>query len=118
MLGPLEREVVAAVKALRAATTREVMVELHRSGTQVAYSTVATILMRLHDKGLIGRRREPFKGADRFVYSYKDIESEYIEQLLGGLASAFGSHGVVHLAERLEDLSEEDLRKLRERLNV
>ena len=118
MLGPLEREVVAAVKRLGAGTTREVLEELHARGTQVAYTTVATILTRLHAKGLVGRRREPFKGAERFIYSYKDIESDYIENLIQGLVSAFGGRGVVHLAERLEEMSDTDLRRLRSRLRV
>ena len=118
MLGSLEREVIAAVKKLGAATTREVMAELHAEGSQVAYTTVATILTRLHNKGLVERRREPFKGAERFIYSYKDIEAAYIDQLLGGLATAFGKRGVVHLAERLEGMSEADLRRLRGRLKV
>ncbi len=118
MLGPLEREVVAAVKRLGAATTREVMEEMHGAGSQVAYTTVATILTRLHRKGLVERRREPFKGAERFIYSYKDIESDYIDNLLEGLVAAFGKRGVAHLAERLGGISEADLRRLRARLKV
>ena len=118
MLGPLEREVIASVKRRGAATTREVMDELHARGSLVAYTTVATILMRLHRKGLVERRREPFKGADRFVYAYKDIESDYIDNLLEGLVSAFGTRGVVHLAERIEGISDTDLGRLRGRLKV
>lgn len=118
MLGPLERSVVAAVKRLGAATTREVLDDLRAKGSELAYTTVATILSRLHRKGLVERRREPFKGAERFIYSYKDIESDYIDELLGSLVSAFGQRGVAHLAERLEGMSEHDLRRLRTRLRV
>ncbi len=118
MLGSLEREVIAAVKKLGAATTREVMAELHASETKVAYTTVATILTRLHAKGLVERRQEPFKGGERFIYSYKDIEADYIDQLIGGLTSAFGKRGVVHLAERLDGMSETELRRLRARLKT
>jgi len=115
MLGPLERDVVASVKRLGAATTREVMEDLHARGSTVAYTTVATILMRLHRKGLVGRRREPFKGAERYNYSYKDIEPEYIDEVLEGLASTFGVPGIAHLAERLQGLSGKDLRRLQGR---
>ena len=80
-----------------------------------AYTTVATILMRLHRKGLVGRRREPFKGAERYIYSYKDIEPEYIDEVLEGLASTFGVPGIAHLAERLQGLSGKDLRRLQGR---
>lgn len=118
MLGPLEREVIAALKRLGKANTRQVLAELHAGGSEVAYTTVATILTRLHHKGLIGRSPEPFKGAERFVYTYKDIESDYIDDLLGGLVSAFGQKGVVHLAERLGEMSEADVKRLRSRLKV
>ena len=118
MLGSLERQVIAAVQRLRAATTREVLHDLRTQGSDVAYTTVATILSRLHRKGLVERRREPFKGAERFVYSYKDIESDYIDELLESLESAFGKRGVVHLAQRLDRMSEQDLRRLRDRLRV
>jgi len=118
MLGPLERDVVGSVKRLGAATTREVMEDLHARGTRVAYTTVATILMRLHRKGLVGRRREPFKGAQRYVYSYKDIESEYIDEILEGLASAFGDRGIAHLVERLEGISDKHPRRPPTRLKA
>lgn len=116
MLGPLERQVIAAVQRLTAATTREVLGDLRSQGSEVAYTTVATILSRLYRKGLVERRREPFKGADRFVYTYKDFESQYIDSLLDSLVSAFGKRGVVHLAQRLEGMSEDDLRRIRSRL--
>jgi len=116
MLGPLEREIVSVLKDRGEATARDVLSDLRRRGKEVAYTTVSTILTRLHAKGLVERRGEPFKGGERFIYRYKDIEREYIDSLLGGLVAAFGSHGVAHLAERLEGLSENDLEKLRRRL--
>lgn len=117
MLGSLEREVISVLESRREATTRDVLNELRYRGKEVAYTTVSTILTRLHGKGLVGRRNEPFRGGERFVYAYKDIEREYIDSLLDGLATAFGADGVVHLARRLEALSREDLEALRRRLN-
>lgn len=116
MLGPLEREVVSVLKDRREVTARDVLLSLRDRGKDVAYTTVSTILTRLHAKGLIERRSEAFKGGERYVYAYKDIEGEYIDSLLGGLVSAFGERGVAHLAERLDGLSPADVRKLRERL--
>lgn len=118
MLGSLEREVVASLKVLGSGTTRDVLRDLQRREVDVAYTTVSTILGRLYRKGLVSRRAEPFKGADRYVYAYKDIEGEYIESVLQGLVATFGERAVVRLAERLEDVSPEDLRRLRERLKV
>lgn len=109
---------ISALEGRGEATTRDVLMELHRRGKEVAYTTVSTILTRLHTKGLIDRRSEAFKGGERYVYRYKDIEGEYIDSLLGGLMSAFGTRGVAHLAARLDGLSKEDVQKLRERLKT
>lgn len=118
MLGPLEQDVVAVLKDLREANTRAVLDGVHGRGKNVAYTTVSTILTRLHAKGVIDRRSEPFKGSERFIYVYRDIESAYIDDLLGGLVTTFGPPGVVHLAQRLEGLGEDELKRLRERLRA
>ncbi len=115
MLGPLEQEVVAVLKDLGEGNTRAVLEGLRARGKSVAYTTVSTILTRLHAKGVVDRRREPFKGGDRHVYAYRDIEGAYIDDLLGGLVTTFGRPGVAHLAQRLERLGEDDLKKLQER---
>jgi predicted transcriptional regulator len=118
MLGSLEREIVAVLKEIREGNTRQILEAVNRRVKPVAYTTVSTILMRLHTKGILDRRSEAFKGGERYVYLYKDIEEAYIDNLLGGLVSVFGRPGVVHLAEKIEGLSEDDLRRLRERLKA
>ncbi len=116
MLGPLEQEIVAVLKDLREGNTRTVLEGLRRRGKTVAYTTVSTILTRLNDKGVIDRRSEAFKGGTRYIYMYRDIEGAYIDDLLGSLISTFGQPGVAHLAQRIEGLGEDDLKRLRQRL--
>ncbi|HYM39987.1 MAG TPA: BlaI/MecI/CopY family transcriptional regulator [Thermoplasmata archaeon] len=118
MLGPLEQEIVAALKELREGNTRAVLEGLRRRNKRVAYTTVSTVLTRLQAKGVIERRSESFKGGERYIYVYRDIEDAYIDDLLGGLVSTFGRPGVEHLAHRLEGLGEDDLKRLRERLRA
>ena len=118
MLGSLESEVVAVLQDLKEATTRQVLDGVTRRGHLVAYTTVSTILTRLHAKGVIERRSEPFKGGERYRYVYKDIEEAYLDSLLGGLVSVFGRPGVTHLAEKIEHLDEDKIRQLRERLKA
>jgi len=110
--------VVAALRDLNRATAREILNVLRREGTDVAYTTVNTILARLTRKGVVQRSSEAYKGAERYVYLYKDIEGEYIDGLLQGLTRAFGKRGVVHLAERIEGLSDEQVRDLARRLKA
>lgn len=118
MLGTLESDVIAVLQEIREGTTRQVLEGVNRRGNRVAYTTVSTILTRLHAKGAIDRRAEPFKGGDRYIYVYKDIEEAYLDQLLGGLVNVFGRPGVAHLAAKIEHLDEEKLRQLRERLKA
>ncbi len=118
MLGSLESEVVAVLQDLKEATTRQVLDGVTRRGHAVAYTTVSTILTRLHAKGVIDRKSEPFKGGERYRYVYKDIEEAYLDSLLSGLVSVFGRPGVTHLAERIEHLDDEKMRQLRERLRA
>jgi predicted transcriptional regulator len=116
MLGSLEREVVATLERLRRGTTRDILEDLRGRGIDVAYTTVGTILSRLYRKHLVERQTESFRGGERHIYLYRDIEQEYIDSLLGGLFAAFGRQGVVHLTERLGEISPEELERLRERL--
>ncbi len=118
MLGSLESEIIAVLQELREGTTRQVLDGVTRRGHAVAYTTVSTILTRLHAKGVIERKSEPFKGAERYRYVYKDIEEAYLDSLLSGLVSVFGRPGVTHLAEKIEHLDDEKLRQLRERLKA
>lgn len=118
MLGSLESEVVAVLQEVREGTARQVLEGVNRRGRHVAYTTVSTILTRLHAKGVIGRRSEPFKGGERYLYAYRDIEEAYLDQLLGSLVNVFGRPGVAHLHEKIEALDEEKLRQLRERLRA
>jgi len=116
MLCPLESEIVAALQSLGSGTIRDVVDELQKRDVNVAYTTVSTILYRLWKKKLIQRRTESYRGGTRHLYSYRNIETEYIDNLLAGLITAFGKRGVVHLAEKLEELSPEELERLRRRL--
>ncbi len=118
MLGTLESDVIAVLQEIHEGTTRQVLEGVNRRGNKVAYTTVSTILTRLHAKAVIDRRTEPFKGGDRYIYVYKDIEDAYLDQLLGGLVNVFGRPGVAHLASKIEHLDDEKLRQLRARLKA
>lgn len=118
MLGSLESDVIAVLQELKEGTTRQVLDGVNRRGHKVAYTTVSTILTRLYAKRVIDRRSEPFKGGERYLYAYKDIEDDYLDHLLSGLVSVFGRPGVAHLAEKIEHLDDDKLRQLRERLRA
>jgi predicted transcriptional regulator len=118
MLGSLEAEVLASLRELGEAPAREVREALDRRGTKVAYTTVATILSRLHDKKLVKRRRETCRGGERYVYRVGDIPEKYFANLLKGVVAMFGPSGVVHLNEEIAKLGPAEERELRRRLGL
>lgn len=118
MLGALETEVLGALRELDEGPARDVRKALDRRGTRVAYTTVATILSRLYEKGLVRRRRETCRGGERYVYRTADVEQKYLMNLLRGVVAMFGPAGVVHLNEEIAKLNPSEERELRRRLEL
>jgi predicted transcriptional regulator len=115
MLGALESDVLRSLRSVPKGGAREVRTQLEQRGTVVAYTTVATILARLHEKGLVRRRRERCRGGTRYVYRSSDFEQQYLRNLLTGVVKLFGPSGVVHLGEELDRLRPADARRGRRR---
>jgi predicted transcriptional regulator len=84
----------------------------------VAYTTVATSLGRLFDKGLVRRRRETCRGGERYLYRSVDVERAYLRDVLRGVVTLFGPSGVVHLNQELAKLPPGKERELRRRLRL
>ncbi|HTS32508.1 MAG TPA: BlaI/MecI/CopY family transcriptional regulator [Thermoplasmata archaeon] len=118
MLGALETEVMSTLRQLEEAPAANVRRSLERQGTRVAYTTVATILARLHAKGLVRRRREPCRGGERYVYRPAEVEEKYLKNILRGVVAMFGPAGVVHLNEELAKLNPNEEKALRRRLGL
>ena len=118
MLGSLETEVLSSLRELGEGPARTVRQSLADRGVKVAYTTVATILSRLHDKGLVKRRRETCRGGERYVYRPADVEQKYLVNLLRGVVAMFGPAGVVHLNEEIAKLDPSEERDLRRGLGL
>jgi predicted transcriptional regulator len=118
VLGSLETEVLFSLRKLEEAPAREVRKSLEDRGIRVAYTTVATILSRLFEKGLVKRRRETCRGGERYVYRPANVEQKYLENLLRGVVAMFGPAGVVHLNEEIAKLDPSQEQELRRRLGL
>ncbi|MCI4332545.1 MAG: BlaI/MecI/CopY family transcriptional regulator [Thermoplasmata archaeon] len=118
MIGSLEAEVLRALRELDEAPARNVQARLKLRGVRVAYTTVATSLGRLFDKGLVRRRRETCRGGERYLYRSVNFEREYLRDVLRGVVTLFGPSGVVHLNQELAKLKPAEERELRRRLKL
>ncbi|MDY6779413.1 MAG: BlaI/MecI/CopY family transcriptional regulator [Halobacteria archaeon] len=115
MLGSLEAKVLGVLEDKKEASVREVVDELNErdEGEELAYTTVGTILDRLHEKGLVERTEEPYKGGSRYVYEYRNIREEYINDVLQDVVALFGEEGIDELKERVGDVSDGELESLK-----
>lgn len=88
-LGPLERRVMRQLWAHGAQTVAEVRETLNDAAERkLAYTTVMTILVRLHHKGYVQRRGT----SQRYTYVAAMDEA--------GLTAAIGQHELSRLIER------------------
>jgi len=75
---------------------------LKNEGMAITYVTVNTVLSRMYKRGLINRVAEPFRGAYRYTYEYKDVKDELISSFIGDVDLLFGEEGIDHLKTKLE----------------
>lgn len=103
MLGSLEAKVLGVLEDEEEASVRDVVDSLNEGDEDLAYTTVGTILDRLHEKGLVDRHEEPYKGGSRYVYEYIDLRDEYIAEVVQDVVALFGDDGLEELRERIDD---------------
>jgi BlaI family transcriptional regulator, penicillinase repressor len=111
-LGPLEMRVLGLLGKSDPRSVDDVRRELASAGTPLAYTTVLTVLSRLHDKGLVRRDKE----GRRYVYVQARPAASAQKTILTRIKRAlFRSDRVRPFALLLDDerLTEEELRELR-----
>lgn len=113
VLGPLAAAIVREVAALGEATVADVVDGLRRSqGRDHAYTTIMTVMSRLHEKGVLERERR----GRQYVYRPSASEAELIDRLSGlaveRLVDRFGTAALRHFAVKLADLNPETNRRL------
>jgi predicted transcriptional regulator len=111
-LHELESEVMDELWDGGERTVREVLEALNaRRSPQRAYTTILTVMQRLHEKGLL--QREP-RGR-RHVYVPALSRDEYAEAQVGALVTEYGDVALTHFARamsRLDPKRREQIRRL------
>jgi predicted transcriptional regulator len=115
-LGPLEVRVLGLLRAEEPAAVAAVRERLAAEGEPLAYTTVMTVLTRLHEKGLVRRSRD----GNRFLYVPAAGASRVLGGLLTRVRRALFTTGAAQPLLALletEDLSAEELRALRKAID-
>lgn len=117
-LGELEADVLGAVHKLGKGSARDVMHEIGAQ-RQLAYTTVSTVLDRLHKKGLVKWSHIVGRGGGKYEYSPAspdDMRSTIVDKALSRLISAFGPSVVPTIYDSLERISTEEAADLKKKV--
>ena len=112
-LGPLEMEALGLFEKTAPLGVSEVQTALKTSGHDLAYTTVMTVLVRLHKKGFLNRK----KGGRQFLYTRAKAASRVGQSVLTKLRSSLFRHErlkpVLAFLQGEDDLTETELLELK-----
>lgn len=105
-LSPLDQEIMNIVWNSGTCSVRAVLEQI-RQEKELAYTTIATILTRLHDKGLLKRSEKN----SIVYYSPKISRAEFGKQVAGSFFTnffeSFGDTAIASFADSIEELPKE-----------
>lgn len=105
-LSPLDQEIMNIVWSCGGCTVREVLEQI-RKEKELAYTTVATILTRLHEKDLLKRVEKN----SVMYYSPKISREDFSKKVAGSFFTnffkSFGDTAIASFAESIEELPKE-----------
>lgn len=113
VLGPLAAAIVREVAGRGEASVADVVEGLRRSQRRDhAYTTIMTVMSRLHEKHVLARERR----GRQYIYRPAAPEPELIDRLSGvavdRLVDRYGTAALRHFAVRLADLDPKTRRRL------
>lgn len=112
-IGPLEMEVLGHLNSRGEQSVSDLQKGLKKSGNELAYTTVMTVLVRLYNKGLVQRRKE----SRYFLYSAakkKDSTPlKIFERIKNSLFQTERLAPILSLLDSEEDFSKEELEELK-----
>ncbi len=103
VLSPLEGDVLGVLWPDREFRVREIY-KLLRKERKVALTSIAVILDRLFEKGVVDRKIESARGGLRYMYfpkkDRKQFEESVVEETVNKLIAKFGNVAVAYFNER------------------
>lgn len=98
-------------------SVREVAAMLAIRGNALAYTTVLTVMVRLHSRGLLRRRREGRRDLYQAAVDPAGLSAALSREAVDRLVDAHGAEAVAAFAARMRDGDPADLIRLRELLD-
>ncbi|HYR93241.1 MAG TPA: BlaI/MecI/CopY family transcriptional regulator [Methylomirabilota bacterium] len=112
LLGPLESVVMERVWKRGPLTVRDVVEEIGRP-RGLAYTTVMTVMVRLHGKGLLARERNGKTYLYRAVSTRDEHRALLSRDLARGLVSEFGDAALAAFSAELDEVDAQHRAALR-----
>lgn len=104
-LGKLEQQIMDIVWESKNCSARDVLTIIEKN-KKLAYTTVATILQRLHEKGLLNRKESP----TGHIYSPRVSKEKYTKNVaqsfLKNFINSFGDTAIASFADSIDKLPE------------
>jgi BlaI family transcriptional regulator, penicillinase repressor len=117
-IGPLEIEVLGTLNATSDQGVSDIQSALKSAGKNLAYTTVMTVLVRLHKKGLVSRRKE----GRQFLYTVSEKKSASPSGIFSRFKkSLFGAERlqpILALLDGESELTHEELKELRKQVDA
>lgn len=105
-LGELEKQVMDILWDKQSSSTRDILSRLEKQ-KKLAYTTVATILQRLYDKGFVVRK----ENKSGYLYSPKLTKEKYsnniAQSFLKNFINSFGDTAIASFADSIENLPQD-----------
>ena len=112
-VGPLEMEVIGILESQLPMSVADIQKKLKTSDRDLAYTTVMTVLVRLHEKGLLERKRD----GRQFLYSHAKKGSSLSQNMLTKIKRTLFRNEklkpILALLDDEEKLSKKELIELR-----
>lgn len=111
-LGELQARILETLATRGPSTVREV-VDALSGKPRLAYTTVMTVLARLHEKGIVERKRAGKGYVYVSRYAPGELRDRMAKYLVEELVEDFGEHALVHFASALDRLDRRRIERLR-----
>ena len=110
-LGDLEKEIMEILWSCGKCSVQEVVKNL-QSKRSIAYTTVATVLNRLHDKNIVTKTAEKNFHFFSPSISKDEYSTSVVSKFMQDFMHSFGDAAIPSFAGGLNNLNEEDKKKL------